>query len=238
MTCAMLASDLVEVARGTRPTDSQRLAVDRHVRECPACAARFERERALSADLRRLAEDTIATAVDPDREQALLAAFDAAWARPRRPTWRPAAWGGVIAAIAATIAWAVWRVPAPARVTTAGTVATAPARSNAPTESAALEATAAAASDARKERARSSGSSRVRRPASAPRAGVPETTPFVLWPGADDLATFESGQLVRIELPASTAVSMGLTPRSNAPLVRADVVMDQDGYARAVRLVP
>ena len=248
MTCAILASDLVEVARGTRASDGQRAAVDRHVRGCPACAARLERERALSADLRRLTNDTPAPPIDSDREQALLAAFDAAWARPRRPAWHHAAWGGVAAAIAATIVWAVWRVPAPAGMTPAGVVSSAPARSKVPTESPALEATVAAASDARvnhrrqgsggQEGTRSTEGTRARRQPSAAPAVVPDPTPFVLWPGADDLATFESGQLVRIELPASMAVSMGLTPLSNTPVVKADVVMDRDGYARAVRLVP
>jgi hypothetical protein len=72
----------------------------------------------------------------------------------------------------------------------------------------------------------------------AQRAPAPAPPGFVVWPGASDFATFESGQLMRIELPASMAVSIGLTPASNAQLVRADVLMDQDGYVRAVRLVP
>jgi len=62
--------------------------------------------------------------------------------------------------------------------------------------------------------------------------------PFHLWPGSEDLPTFESGHLMRMQLPASMLVSIGLTPPSRADVVQADVVVDQEGYARAVRLVP
>ncbi|HYM22440.1 MAG TPA: hypothetical protein VEU08_04515 [Vicinamibacterales bacterium] len=63
---------------------------------------------------------------------------------------------------------------------------------------------------------------------------------FVMWPGADELPRFESGQLMRVELPASVVVSLGLNP--SRPLrmdgtVQTDVLVGQDGYARAVRLV-
>lgn len=60
---------------------------------------------------------------------------------------------------------------------------------------------------------------------------------FVRWPGAAALPTFESGQLVRMELPASVLPLLGLSaaPDVNGK-VQADVLVGQDGYARAVRL--
>lgn len=78
----------------------------------------------------------------------------------------------------------------------------------------------------------------------APRAPTPtvaaaEFTDFVPWPGASALPRFESGQLVRIDLPASMLPSLGLfPPASDAGVVRADVLIGQDGLARAVRLLP
>jgi hypothetical protein len=62
---------------------------------------------------------------------------------------------------------------------------------------------------------------------------------FVLWPGAASLPSFESGELVRMELPSTLLPSLGLRPPPNAAaVVTADVVVGQDGLARAVRLVP
>jgi len=61
---------------------------------------------------------------------------------------------------------------------------------------------------------------------------------FVPWPGAGALPQFESGQLVRTELPASVLPLLGIEPASGATaeIVMADVLIGQDGLARAVRL--
>ena len=48
----------------------------------------------------------------------------------------------------------------------------------------------------------------------------------------------ESGSLVRMDVPASMLPSLGLAPAANLlARVRADVIVGQDGLARAVRLV-
>jgi len=75
----------------------------------------------------------------------------------------------------------------------------------------------------------------------APASGlaVLPATEFVPWPGAASLPTFESGQLMRMDLPASVALSLGLEPpESQTGVVRADILVGQDGFARAVRLAP
>lgn len=62
---------------------------------------------------------------------------------------------------------------------------------------------------------------------------------FVAWPGAAALPRFESGQLVRTELPASVLPLLGISP-ADIPAsgrVTADVLYGQDGLERAVRLV-
>jgi hypothetical protein len=43
---------------------------------------------------------------------------------------------------------------------------------------------------------------------------------------------------MRMALPASMVVSLGLRPVPDSTVVQADVLVGQDGYARAVRLVP
>ena len=54
-------------------------------------------------------------------------------------------------------------------------------------------------------------------------AAATESGGFYLWPGAESLPQFESGQLVRMELP-----DLG---------VRADVLIGQDGLPRAYRVL-
>ncbi len=71
-------------------------------------------------------------------------------------------------------------------------------------------------------------------PATAPLSA----TEFVLWPDAAELPTFESGHLMRVEMPASVATELGLTPAPSADgIARADILVGQDGLPRAVRLV-
>lgn len=236
MTCRSIEPDLVDLARGVVPDADRCAAIDRHLRECPRCAARLESERAMSAGLRRLAEDTRAPAVDSERERAVLSAFDAAWAggpsRPRARGWsRPAA-AAALMALAATFAWIVARAPvvAPRSAPVSRQDVPLPVLPAVAPSVQRVEASPAAiaAESAPPRRHLTSG------PRSAPRA----TTEFVVWPGAANLPTFESGHLMRMELPASLVGTLGLRPSSHSTVVQADVLVGQDGYARAVRLVP
>lgn len=78
----------------------------------------------------------------------------------------------------------------------------------------------------------------VRAPA-LPAVAPLRTTEFVLWPGAAELPTFESGHLMRMEVPVSALPSLGLAPpASTVGVVKADVLIGQDGLPRAVRLSP
>jgi hypothetical protein len=77
------------------------------------------------------------------------------------------------------------------------------------------------------------------RPPAAPVVAPLTTTEFVLWPGAAELPTFESGHLMRMEVPVSALASLGLVPpATHAAVVQADVLVGQDGLPRAVRLSP
>jgi len=185
-------------------------------------------ERELITGLRRLAEDTVVPPIDPAQEQRLLAAFDEHQASrlsgrrsPGRAFMRPSR--GAIVGLLAAAATLIFAVTRPKR----------------PVDPRPLLA-------ARNPVAQAAPASLVRTPESAriqlPEAPARAVTPpqFVMWPGADDLPRFESGHLMRVELPASVVVSLGLRP--SRPLrddgtVQTDLLVGQDGYARAVRLV-
>ena len=77
-----------------------------------------------------------------------------------------------------------------------------------------------------------------RAPAVGALAPSARTGEFIPWPGAADLAPLESGELVRVDLPVSLLPSLGVAPPAgHVTAVTADVVIGQDGLARAVRFV-
>jgi hypothetical protein len=62
---------------------------------------------------------------------------------------------------------------------------------------------------------------------------------FVAVPAAAALPQFESGSIVRMSLPVTALPSYGvdISPASSGEPVEADVLVGQDGLARAIRLV-
>ena len=81
--------------------------------------------------------------------------------------------------------------------------------------------------------------SRSGRPPAPPAVAPLTTTEFVLWPGAAELPTFESGHLMRMEVPVSALPSLGLArPATHPAGVQADVGVGVGGLPRAGRLWP
>jgi hypothetical protein len=79
----------------------------------------------------------------------------------------------------------------------------------------------------------------TRRPSTTtPRAGL-RIEEFVALPGAIGLPTFESGRIVRVDIPVSSLPAYGveLVPDAVGSEVQADVIVGQDGQARAIRFV-
>jgi hypothetical protein len=165
----------------------------------------------LALALRRLDDAVDVPPIDPAREAALMAAFDAARQRgttlpPRR---RVTYWAMAGLATAATLLIAVGL--APARAGRQGTPPGGSAASHRPVSS------------------------------SSPRGVPLEPQPpgeFVMVPGAAALPPMESGEMVRMDVPVSMLPSLGVAPPSNpVARVRADLIVGQDGLTRAVRLV-
>jgi hypothetical protein len=147
------------------------------------------RDTAMKDALRQLRDEVEVPPVDPARERALLAAFDAHWARPRQA---PPRWAWVATAAMATLTVALGSVVSQR---TQRTMPPGPDQSNEPVQ-------------------------------------------FVPWPGAQVLPPLESGELIRVGLPVSALPALGLQPPSSAAsVVQAEIVVGQDGFARAVRLV-
>jgi hypothetical protein len=73
--------------------------------------------------------------------------------------------------------------------------------------------------------------------AATPAPSASAETAFMVLPGAEALPRLESGRVIRIEIPESELSAVGLWPPAHAGAVQADVLVGQDGLARAVRLV-
>jgi hypothetical protein len=143
----------------------------------------------ISDALARMRRSVDIPRIDPARERALLAAFDAHWSGPQ-PALSSGAWQAAAALVAMTLV-INWLVVATDPRTGAG-------REN----------------------------------------EVVDHAEFVAWPGADARPPFESGSVVRVDLPVSALSALGLpAPLSTATVVQAEVVVAQDGFARAVRIV-
>lgn len=80
---------------------------------------------------------------------------------------------------------------------------------------------------------------RAAAPAPAPPAGVVELVGFQPLPQAVTLPDFDSGEIVRTEI-AVTALpvyGVGIPPGAAGGAVKVDLLVGQDGYPRAIRLV-
>jgi anti-sigma factor RsiW len=181
MSCRQLKFDVIDFARAVALDPSREGAVRSHLRSCPSCGVLVERQRAVSAALRRLASGQELPALNPVRLNTLMSAMGQPPKRSRRTT----------VAVGLSLAASVLIV--------------------------------ASLSVGVQREASAPGSFQVVAAALAPPMGA--ETAFVVLPGADALPRLESGRVIRVEIPSGEGV------------ITADVLVGQDGLARAVRLV-
>ena len=235
MTCRSLGPTLVDLARGVVLDDARRSQVERHLEACAACSARLEQQRALSAALGRLARELEPAPPDPARERRLLRTFEEAWSadgvRSRlsaRRVRRSGQWAARAAfPLAATLVLAASWMLGRHSQNNSSVEPAAGVDVRLPDAPVARPQTSAT----RPERAR-------RRPLRPAPADVAAAAEFIAWPGVEGWPRIESGELVRVHLPVSALPGLGVwPPPSDVAVVTADILVGQDGFARAVRLV-
>lgn len=246
MTCQTLREAIVDVARDVEVGTGTRPAVECHVESCAACATLMTRERQLSLGLRALAVSTEVEGASERvgaRLQAIFAGRQPASAVADHVATAPRGGvrflGGWVAAAAGLVALAgatVWlsslqrqvpMTPQAKQSTVApdatGLVKEEPLQASTP-PSVAVERPLS-----------------VRPPKSRPARPrqLAAATGFVELPGAVGLPDFESGQIIRVEIPLASLPTYGLeiVPDARDAPVEADVLVGQDGQARAIRLV-
>jgi hypothetical protein len=237
MNCHAYRDTLVDLARGAEVADAAGREARDHAASCDACGALLRSEEALSAGLRLVAAETVDLHPSPVVGARLREAF-ARQVREREavvpsrlgPSRRTVAYRAAAAVILLAASAALWqtlptRPASPPRSLPASppTVAAAPV---VPTPDTVLGTAAPSTSR---------GPSTASVVAPAPPA---EEGEFLLWPGAASLPPFESGHIVRTELPASVLPLLGVAEAADPDrLVPADLLVGQDGLARAVRVL-
>jgi hypothetical protein len=237
-----------DLAAGRLMEAGERGSALRHASECSACALRLNAERTLEAGLRALAEGAEEGEAPPHLKLALRAAFDrqvkaapvpiSAPARSRNlARWRLAAL--ILFAVAVAVALLQGAAPPNSKRDVSGGASPAPQeqsqrRVNEPDkQEQKIETQVAKITSTKRHTGR-------RAATSDDVARNDETvTDYIPLTYLADATAVESGTVLRVELPPSALIAVGLP----APLertdsrVKADVVVGDDGVARAVRFV-
>lgn len=244
MTCASVRDAILDLARDVAMSEPVRAAADAHLRDCAGCAAEFERQRDLTAALGALSADAATWNSSAGLEERLHATFAARRPVAPAPSRDSNSFNRRLGAlaVAAVIVLAVWLGGRP--VTPPQTdgrrqpAVSAPSPSVSPAPEQAGRQQGAPIVEARSAARRS-----IARPSRSPRRTAAsnrvQSFEFMTLPGAVGLPELESGTVVRIALPVGALPEYGLDIVTNGAktTVEADVLVGQDGMARAIRLV-
>ena len=254
MTCSDFETIIIEIARDRLMDAATRERGLEHIRRCTPCATLLVEERALSRDLRALSARCAAEEIPERVETALLAAFRQAQTRGSAPTivaprrrWLLAV--AAFALLTFGISLAAWIASSHKRVapgigSTDGeappTIGAAPPEKSDQTRPQVADVLPpdrrVPAPRSEKRQKRSANVNRLSASNDAPREFV---TPFFPVMQGGELIPFEGGQLVRVRMPRSNLIPLGipLDQERASETIKADVLLSNDGLARAIRLV-
>jgi len=257
MTCSDFETIIIEIARDRLMDAATRERGLEHIRRCTSCATLLVEERALSRDLRALSARCAAEEIPERIETALLAAFRQGPGQTRKSAItivapRRRRWSLAVAALALLtfgISLAGWIASSPKRQPRAlGSTDGRSAPSDVHAPSGRSDQTPPRIVEDRKPDRRAPGSTpgeRQKRLASANRRSSTNdaqrefVTPFFPVMQGGELIPLDGGQLVRVRMPRSNLIPLGipLDLERASETIKADVLLSNDGLARAIRLV-
>lgn len=248
MNCQDFEQFVVALVEDDVGSSKNKLAVLTHASACEACGARLAAERVLSRSLSALAESTVTEQTPTRVKQSLRAAFEARQANAATPnvipmpvrqpmTRRPWVWMAAAAAIA--LAVLIWRPQSSNQKDVfAGASPTPTVRPVNPAPKTSEPQMDAAPKPANREHAV--------KPKRSPRSQSQQTAQenqlaanYIPLSYANASATPEESLVVRVEVPRTTLIAMGLplnAERGNE-MVKADLRVGLDGVPLAIRLV-
>lgn len=196
-----------------------------HAETCEACAARLSEARELAGALKMVQEDSAQSETRPYVEMAVLDAFrehqrtrERVQYRQRRARLRRMEWMAVSAAAAVLLAIGGWKISH---------------RHSLNVNSTSAGATAAAANPA------ANNVNSAAPPASEPVDTAAQDSDFVPLPYAEDFSTDDSSVVVRVSMTRDALGSLGypVDEMRDQDVVQADLIVGEDGWPLAVRLV-
>jgi hypothetical protein len=264
MNCPDFEPIIIEIARERLMDAAARDRGLEHVRICDSCATLLGEERDLSRNLRALSAEGAADEIPERIETALLAAFRQRAAAPAPApivatrNYRRILAVAALALLSFGFALAAWMATSanresPARRQTDGGFASTPAapptleklnRPSPPSPTAMNRRPDRPISNSPsgKRRKRSAETRAGRRPTGAIAGEIaPDETVTQFFPvmQGGELIPLEGGRIVRVRMPRSNLIPFGIPfnqERANET-IKADVLLSNDGLARAIRLV-
>jgi hypothetical protein len=256
MKCQEFESIIISLARGQSVEAAARETALAHLDQCARCASAFEEQQALTAGIRVAAESLANQGASARVEEALRFAFREQVGRftakeiNPQPTenWRWSRWviGAAAAAIllVAFLAGADWLKSPPANQKPEAINLPATPSVPAPGQERESQSRDGGRRDQKQKTANNFAGSRrlswrpvVRQSAESANGVANRFFPLV---EEGELPPLESGLIVRGEAPASALITLGLpitAENINRP-VQVDLLLGQDGLARAIRFVP
>ena len=233
MNCSQFEGMVVGIAREEPLDRAAREDAFAHAQGCARCAHRLAGEKVLSAALKAAAaESAVEAGAPPEVEKLLLASLRERHVQVKRHrlAWMARAAAGAAAAIVVLASFWWFRQPEPPRAVVEKTApAVQPVKVIAPVYHEVQKPPAPRHVAQRK----------AMRPRET--AVTPEIREMVtdFMPVFYDPAPIEHGRLVRVRLPRVALVSFGLPMNEQLAdeSVKADVLVGEDGLARAVRFV-
>jgi hypothetical protein len=255
MNCQDFETTMISMARAQLLEATACRQAIAHIAQCPACADKLAEQQALTAAVRATAKSLRDEEASAHIEQSLRAAFrKQAGAAPafqygsygsfgpaHTRRWSKQALAAVAAAVLLfLLAVAIRQWPLTDRGQKTATVQPAPA----PTPKERGKSPQPFFPTGKPERETVRHAASKRQPAQPDVTGSEEVvTEFIALADESEFVPLESGQMLRVELSASTLISMGLpitTPimaEDVSKFVLADLLVGQDGQPRAIRLV-
>ena len=235
MNCTEFESVVVDIARGGLMDSTARREGLAHTTGCERCGRRLANEQALSGLLAVAAAEDVERTAPAAVQQALLSAFrerEFAGRAGKRAWWLGAAAAAVAALMVLTF-FVMPRKPRAPQIVKAPLVLPAPAAE--PTK-----VIAPVYRETRKPPARTLRAAH-RKPVTPkqPSAGEGREVVTEFIPVIYDPEPIDHGRMVRVRLPRSALAAFGLpmNEQRTEETIQADVVLGDDGLARAVRFV-
>ncbi len=245
MNCQDFEATILNMARMQLLEASARRQTLAHIAECPVCADWLAEQQALTAAIRSTAKSLREENASPQVEHSLRAAFlsQTKVSSQRHRSLPARRWPQQALLAAAAILLLVLL---------AGTIRQWLQADQAPQTTVTLPTPEPEEPDSQPERVsptgppertterQFAGGTRRKRSGIRPKATTSEDeAEFIVLANENQLVPLESGQVLRVEIPASALISMGLriTTEDVSKPVLADLLVGQDGLPRAIRFV-